>query len=306
MATQPSDLELVLLEEVKIAELLDDPHFGKTQHGEAPQQRLEASGVVAKDGLCYVIFDNTPDVAELAGLSGSGATRLIHAAPGASRGIGYEDIAYDRLADRFYILIEALPHGRGFMAEVEEYDGSFRHLASARLDFLLGRANKGLEGLTSLRRADRMYLLGLCEGNRCQGGAAGRRPGGGRIQLFERGRRHWDHAGTIRLPQTLWFEDYSSLSIAGDRLVVVSQASSAMWVGTLAPSSWDVVGDGTVYRFPADGDGKTVYCNVEGVSWVSDDQVVVVSDRAKTSAQSKRCRAKDESIHVFAIPEPSA
>jgi hypothetical protein len=300
MAIQPSVPELVLLEEAKITELLGD-----SRHGDA-KQRFEASGVVAKDGLFFVIFDNTSDVAQIAGLSDSQVTRLIDAKPRDGRGIGYEDIAYDRLADRFYILIEALPHGHGFMAEVEEYDGGFRHLASARLDFPLDRANKGLEGLTSLRRADRMYLLGLCEGNRCQGGAAGRRPGGGRIQLFERGPRHWDHAGTIRLPPTLWFEDYSSLSIAGDRLVVVSQESSAMWVGTLAPSSWDVVGDGMVYHFPTDDDGLIVYCNVEGVSWVSDDQVVVVSDRAKTSAQSGRCRAKDESIHVFAIPEPSA
>jgi hypothetical protein len=45
---------------------------------------------------------------------------------------------------------------------------------------------------------------------------------------------------------------------------------------------------------------------VEGVSWVSADRVVVVvSDRAKPDGrQDERCRAKDQSIHVFAIPGP--
>jgi hypothetical protein len=146
-------------------------------------------------------------------------------------------------------------------------------------------------------------LLGLCEGNRYRDGEAGRRPGGGRIQVFERGRRHWDHAATIRLPAGLPFEDFSSLAVAGDRLAVLSQASSALWVGRLHPSSWEAADDGAVWGFPADPDGRTVYCNVEGVSWLSDDRVVVVSDRAKRDGrQDRRCRAKDQSIHVFTIP----
>ena len=33
------------------------------------------------------------------------------------------------------------------------------------------------------------------------------------------------------------------------------------------------------------------------------DQVVMVSDKAKPE-QDHRCRAKDQSIHVFRIPDP--
>jgi len=41
------------------------------------------------------------------------------------------------------------------------------------------------------------------------------------------------------------------------------------------------------------------------VSWIAPDRVVVVSDRAKRDGrQDDRCRAKDQSIHVFAIPGP--
>ena len=120
--------------------------------------------------------------------------------------------------------------------------------------------------------------------------------------MFERGRRHWDRVATVRLPATLPFEDFSSLAVAGDRLAVLSQASSALWVGRLRASSWEVAGQGAVFQFPPGPDGRAVYCNVEGVSWLSADTVVVVSDRAKRNGQDQRCRAKDQSIHVFAIP----
>ena len=162
--------------------------------------------------------------------------------------------------------------------------------------------NKGLEGLTCVHRHDRTYLLGLCEGNRCKDGEEGRRPGGGRVQVFERGRRHWDRVATIRLPASLPFEDFSSLAVAGDRLAVLSQASAALWVARLHPTGWEVAGEGAVFGFPPDADGRVVYCNVEGLSWLSPDTVVVVSDRAKRNGQDARCRAKDQSIHVFVLP----
>jgi hypothetical protein len=120
--------------------------------------------------------------------------------------------------------------------------------------------------------------------------------------VFERGRRHWERVATVRLPATLGFEDFSSLAVAGDRLAVLSQASSALWVGRIRPSSWEVAGDGAVWTFPPGPGGRTMYCNVEGVSWLSADTVVVVSDRAKRDGQDERCRAKDQSIHVFTIP----
>jgi hypothetical protein len=40
----------------------------------------------------------------------------------------------------------------------------------------LDRPNKGLEGLTCVRRGGHAYLLGLCEGNRCKGGAEAASP----------------------------------------------------------------------------------------------------------------------------------
>jgi hypothetical protein len=285
------DRPLVLVGEAKVRDLVGGPA------GAA----FEASGVVAVGDSCYVVFDNSPHIGRVAAdLSpGDRRNRLI---PQRRRG-GYEDIAQDPVSGHFFLLVEALPRKHGFMAKVREYNQRFDYVSSGWMEFRLDRANKGLEGLTCLRRDDQLFLLGLCEGNRCRAGVAGRRPGGGRIQVFARsGGRTWEHVDRIRLPASLGFEDYSSLAVLGKRLCVVSQTASAAWFGRLAPSAWAVADDGCVYRFPHDERGRTVYCNIEGVSWIEKNRLVVVSDRMKSGSQKRRCAAKDQSIHVFTIP----
>jgi hypothetical protein len=288
---------LELVDEAKLHEIL----------GPSTGSRLEASGVVERDGHLYVVFDNSSEIASVHAelLLGSGLNRVI--SEGAGRRVGYEDLAHDRSSDRFFALIEALPRrGAGFMAQVDEYDDQLRYIKSAWLDFPLDRPNKGLEGLTCVRRDEGIHLLGLCEGNRCRGGLSGEESGRGRIQVFREGSHHWEHVTTIRLPQTLEFLDYSSIALAGDRIAVLSQASSALWVGELSPSTWEVVSEGRTYQFPRDPDGRTLYCNVEGVSWIAPGRLVVVSDRAKLASQHKRCRRKDQSVHLFRIPQATA
>ena len=290
-ATQVPHKQLELVKEAKVSDIL----------GSKLDPRLEASGVLAKDGAFYVIFDNLPHIALIGPeLSAAGANQVIEQHQGHRR--GFEDIAYDPWSDQFYVLIESLRRGnRKYMAMVQEYDANWNYLGSAWLDFLLDRPNKGLEGLTCVHRFGQTHLLGLCEGNRCAGGAEGRIPGGGRIHVFTRGKQHWERAGKIRLPETLPFEDYSGITVAGDRIAVVSQVSSALWLGSLAPSSWEVTGEGSCYAFPRDAAGEIIYGTAEGVSWIARDQVVVVSDKAKPD-QDARCRSKDQSIHIFRIP----
>ena len=295
-ATQELMQQLELVREAKLFDILAgrlDP-------------RLEASGVLARDGLFYVIFDNLPHIACVGAELSSAATanHVIEHDRGHRR--GFEDIAYDARNGRFYVLIESLRRGRAtFMAAVQEYDINFGYAGTAWLDFPLDRPNKGLEGLTCVHREGQTYLLGLCEGNRCQGGAAGRVPGGGRIHVFQRGRHHWNRVAKVRLPETVMFVDYSGIAVNGDRIAVVSQVSSALWVGNLAPSGWEVTGAGTSYALPRHADGGILYGTAEGVSWIAPDQVVMVSDKAKPE-QDPRCRAKDQSIHIFRIPPPAS
>jgi len=234
--------QLVLVSEAKIFDILPG----------SLGPRLEASGVLAKGEMFYVIFDNLPHIACISPqLSrAAGGNHLIIQERGHRS--GFEDIAHDSLSGRFYVLIESLPRGRGtFMAAVQEYDANFRYTGIAWLDFPFDRPNKGLEGLTCVHRDGQAYLLGLCEGNRCKGGDAGRVPGGGRIHVFRRGQRDWDRVAEIRLPETVLFRDYSGIAVAGDRIAVVSQESSALWIGRLAPDSWQVTAAGVSYALPS-------------------------------------------------------
>ncbi|MEU7580162.1 hypothetical protein AB0B50_21495 [Streptomyces sp. NPDC041068] len=311
--------ELRLVKEAKIQDLI----------GDGAGNRLEASGVIYHDGVFLVVCDNltsfirisselspkAPENGVLDSNSAKGKARSKKAAAKkttarkstakAAKAVeveGYEDLAHDPLQDRHYTLSEAVPaKSKGFRAHVQEYDGRLRPRGSAPLDFPLTDANKGMEGLDWVDRNGTGHLLALCEGNRCSGGKEGRRPGGGRVQVFRRGTDQWDHVDTIRLPRSLPFEDYSSLSVRDGRIAVLSQASSALWVGRISAKKWEV-DEGTLYRLPTDGKGRTVYGTAEGVSWVSSDHVVVVSDRAKKGTANDRYRAKDQSIHLFLIP----
>jgi hypothetical protein len=293
--TDPSSAaarQLRLVREARIADLLPDG---------APD-RLEASGVLALGGRFHVIFDNLRCVAMIhEELHRVGGSAVIPTTPDARS--GYEDIARDPVTGHTFLLIEAERRKGRYLARVEEYDEELRFLSGSWLKFPLPGPNKGIEGLECVRRDGTLYLLGLCEGNRNRNGAAGRKPGGGRIVVFRRGRKNWKHHTTIDLPRTLDFADYSALSIAGGRVAVVSQETSALWSTSLASDAWELAGAGRTYLFPRDADGEIVYCTVEGVCWLGASAVVAVSDRAKARARGGRGRAKDESVHVFALPE---
>jgi len=98
---QPTMRQLELVKEAKTSGILEgslDP-------------RLEASGVLARDGLFYVIFDNLPHIACI-GPELSRAARDNHVMIhdwGHRR--GFEDIAYDSRSGRLFVLIESLPPG---------------------------------------------------------------------------------------------------------------------------------------------------------------------------------------------------
>ena len=153
-----------------------------------------------------------------------------------------------------------------------------------------------------MARGGALHLLALCEGNKCRAGALGRKPGGGRIHVLEQTADGWQPSAKLKLPKSVRFEDYASLDVVEGRVAVVSQMTAALWVGRLRADEWAFEDDGQVYTFPTNARGQTIYCNVEGVAWLSERQVVVVSDRAKPDEQSKKCRHKDQSIHVFNLP----
>jgi len=285
--------ELELLEEAKVSRLLDNPL----------ESRFEASGVCLQAGTAYVVFDNSTHLARFTICAGR-LSRTHDMRPLHSHFSGYEDIAYDPNTERFFMLIEAEESTPGrYKARVEEYDRELNFIASNWIDFLLKHRNKGMEGLACTRLDGETWLLALCEGNRCKGGAKGRRPGHGRIQLFSRGELEWAHRGTLKLPKSLRCEDYSALDLYQDRLLVASQASGLLWVGRLQAERMQLQDQGRTYRFPTTRRHKPRYCNIEGVAWLTDDLILAVSDKRKPGVQPKRCRRTDQSIHIFRIPD---
>jgi hypothetical protein len=292
LPASPPTLELI--QETKLWRLLPGCDAGS---------RLEASGVFAHEGHVHVIFDNMPAIAILdANLATTPDNRLV----GRSEGIrGFEDITYNDHIQRYYTLVEALPHpAGGFRPQIEEYSDGFDFLETCWVDLTFERENKGLEGIVYLHRGDRDVVLGLCEGNLCQGGKEGRQLGGGRIHVLEQQDKVWKNVATIALPASLAFEDYASIALRGERLAVVSQSSSELWVGELHPHKWEVVGEGSVYRFPRRKKKDRVkYCTVEGISWLDDTTLVAVSDRMKVGMHHPKCAKHDQSIHVFRMPD---
>jgi hypothetical protein len=283
---------MTLVEERKLSDLIDPPKGSGV---------LEASGVVAKDGYYYVIFDNVRRVARIH--SGLQPGSQKHSWFGRARdGEGYEDIAFSPGTRRFYLLIEAEKHSDGtYKALVDECDEDAQFKRRRWVEFPFDKRNTGFEGLSATRWKGRDYLLALCEGNRCRTGRRGRKPGGGRIQVLQRAGAVWKPVAAIALPPSVKFEDHSAVSLRGARIAVVSQQTSRLWVGTLRFRDWTITGRGTIYDFPRTKKGKPKYCTLEGVCWLSPRTVVLVSDLCKRS-HAKRCRNRDQSIHVFRIP----
>jgi hypothetical protein len=123
------------------------------------------------------------------------------------------------------------------------------------------------------------------------------------VQLFEKRRKRWAHSGTIALPQTVPFVDYSGMSLDQGRVAIVSQVNAMLWVGQFDEASWEWRDEGMLYEFPRSGDGAIQYGNIEGVGWITPTSVVVVSDRRKKKNQpEKGLSQKDQSIHIFDIP----
>jgi hypothetical protein len=283
---------LRLVRECKLAELIPPPRSSAV---------LESSGVVARGRDCFVIFDNVKRVARIDRDLVPGSVR--HSWIGRARaGEGYEDIAYSPHTKRFYLLIEAEKHPDGtYKAVIDECDERFEDRRRSWVDFPFEKRNTGFEGLSALRWQSRDYLLALCEGNRCRSGRKGRKPGGGRIQVLQKRAARWKPVAQIKLPGRVKFEDYSALAIRGDRIAVVSQTTSQLWLGTLRRSDWTIAGRGRLYDFPRTKKGKRQYCTVEGVSWLSANTFVMVSDLSKRG-YPPRCGRQDQSIHIFRLP----
>jgi hypothetical protein len=278
----------------KKLELVREEKLHRLLPGRTEKSRLEASGVaLVNDATALVVFDNLNLVARLdLSLKPNAGNQLM---PAPSLGSGFEDVAIDHKAGGVLCLVETVEDFdgqlRGFVAE---YDRDATFVRCTRLHGEFEKANKGFEGLTHVRRGDREYLYALYEDN--VGGKG--KHGGGRVDVFTRARDGgWKASHQIELPKLAKFEDYSALDYRHEQVVIASQESARVCVARIDEKARALVtGSGAIYRFPSKS-----YGNVEGVAWLSQDELVAVSDRMK-KGQPERCAEKDQMIHVFRIP----
>jgi hypothetical protein len=261
--------------------------------------------VIAKGAHYYVIFDNVRRIARIHRSLEPRSTRHSWFGP-KRKGEGYEDIAFSRYTRRFYLLIEAEKHPDGtYKALIDECDESAQYQRRRWVAFPFEKRNTGFEGLGAVRWRGRDYLLALCEGNRCQAGRAGRKPGGGRLHLLQRSGSLWKPVARVKLPKAVKFEDYSAVALRGRRIAVLSQQSARLWIGTLRFGDWTIVNKGRTYEFPRTKKGHIKYQTLEGLCWLTGRSFVCVSDLSKPGYR-KTCRKTDQSIHVFTLPRGRA
>jgi hypothetical protein len=285
--TSPTPNVLKLKRESKLWRLLP---------GYDADSELEASGVLARDGWYYIVFDNHSTIACI-------SARLDNAQDNRIAGRlctdhGFEDITYNDGLKRYYTLVETRRHPCGdFCPQIEEYTPGFEYIETCWVNVPFQTKNKGMEGIVYLARNNSDYVLGLCEGNHCGEDDDVPKEGGGRIRVLHKQNGAWESIAKIKLPKSLRFADYASLALRGDRLAVLSQKSAQLWIGRLAPDRWEIVDEGVLYTFSED---KKAYCNLEGIAWLDDTSFVVVSDRAKE--KNGKCAKRDQSIHIFELP----
>lgn len=278
---------LVLEREAKLEDLFGDG-----------LSRYEASGVVRVGDELVMVFDNARTVARVPlDLDPSGAELIETHGHGPS---DFEGVTYDPLERRFYFVVEADRHHGELSARLWELDADLTLDDKEWLPYEPPSRGKGFEGLTYVRRDGEDHLLALLEGNHGKSDERSVDRGHGKVVVFDRDKKDWAEVASFDLPPEAVFSDYSGIDVQGDRIAVVSQTSSLLWVGTLAPDRWEVVGPGRVLRFPREH-GVAVYASVEGVTWLSPDRVAVVSDRYHGKAEP--AEAKDQSVHLFRLPE---
>jgi hypothetical protein len=285
---------LKLVRECKIGDLLP--------RGKHKKERWEASGVLVKGSEYFVVFDDRTQIARIsADLEPNNSNGLFGISDAE---YGFEGITYNAAQERFYLLVESRKQkGGSYKALIVEYDDEFKYLKDRPADFTFKSENKGFEAVAHVRRDNEDYLLALCEGNKCQCGNKGRKPGGGRVQLFVKDKKCWRHLRAIELPSSLPFVDYSGMSIDNGRVAIVSQENSMLWVGQFDEADWKWRDSGQLYEFPRSKKGAIRYGNIEGVGWLTPSRIVTVSDRRKKRDQpDEKLSEKDQSVHIFEIP----
>lgn len=298
------------------------------------QKKFEASDVITVGGHYYSICDSNWAIEKISYpmTPFSADNKQIGNPNREAEDSGYEGIFHHD--GTFFVVRESVElkvaGEKGFHAVVEEIEinadeSDYDVTLACPTEQEFEGDSKGFEGATGLTDKDgNLYMLGLCEGNFCREGNAGKDRGHGRVVLmkkvlgeFSGGHKcQWKTVRTMTIPESAFFQDYSALAVeqSTGRVAITSQENSQVWISHLTHfedghfdpelSEFTDV-KAKVFDFPRDTNCEVVYCNIEGIHFHPDNKniLIAVSDKMKSGGkQSFRCQEKDQSIHLFNLP----
>lgn len=213
----------------------------------------------------------------------------------AKKSSGYEGITFNPISNKFLIVQESEKFQNKFIPVIHEFNQDFDFSDSYDIDFSLKKENKGAEGITYIKVKNESYILLLFEKPNTINQNTNEI---GNILVLKKKNNYYEEITYIPLPKTLSFDDFSDISWSGSKIAILSQESSALWIGEFN-EDWTWKNSGTTYFFPKI-DGEYLYCNLEGISWINDNTIVLVSDTSKKK-QPSVCREKSEMIHIWKL-----
>ncbi|CAF3778670.1 unnamed protein product [Rotaria magnacalcarata] len=298
LGSQENTLQLIQEQKV-VTSFVDSSSHGQI---ETLPNRFETSDVVLRrdNQVVLAVFDNSFHVGALCTPFGRSlnCTDQLLAWPDASLATetsGFEGITYNPIDDTYFIAQETIKTDKKkvFRANIFETrivstnSIPIRVLESCIVNWNFASDNKGIEGLEFVSHQGT---------ESCS----------------------WEPIGTIAMPTWVHFGDYSALSIYHRKAIdlpayvaVTSQERSQVWVGMIeeinqAPFfSLSSLNNNTIYDLPRTSvttpECGMKYCNIEGVAWQGGNELILVSDKAKTD-QDTQCIEKDQSVHYFFLP----
>lgn len=165
-----------------------------------------------------------------------------------------------------------------------------------RSEFEFEGDSKGFEGAFGMPGLDGiLYIVALCEGNYCSESRKDH-AGNGQMVLMKKNTTNpddciWQTVKMISIPKTAHFRDYSDIDVTpSGKVAITTQEDSALWIGQLNGIENGVMDldalefdedSYKLYSFPKSNECLTVYCNIEGITFINDDMVMAVSDKMK-------------------------
>ena len=257
--------------------------------------KIEASGVYYNNGNYYIIFDNLHKIAIIKQDFSIINSNQWLGKERAKRKSGFEGITYNPLTNKYLVVQESEKFQNKIIPVIHEFTHDFETSDSYDIDFLLKNENKGAEGITFFKIKNESYILLLFEKPNTLNQSTNEV---GNILVLKKKNGYYEEFAYLSLPKNVNFDDFSDIAWNGSKIAVLSQESSSLWVGELTEElTWKNAGN--TYYFPK-REGEYLYCNLEGISWINETTIVLVSDTSKKK-QPSICKEKSEMIHLWKI-----